>query len=250
VAFTVLLVACVALAMQRVEPRARAAQLVPGEIKSLAAGKLLVASRDLPDPNFSETVVLLAQVTAEGAMGVIVNRQTTVPLARVLPEFKPPSDAVVFMGGPVEADGVVALARSASPLGDSRSVFGDVYLVTARESLEAQLAAGVGRDRLRVYLGYSGWDRGQLESETLHGAWHVMPGDAAVVFDNEPDSLWEREIKKTEGLLARWSLRPSPAASTDLTVLEVRGSCARSPVASGDVSCTDRFASWRARGAR
>jgi putative transcriptional regulator len=246
----VLLAACVAVVQPRTQSRAQAAQLVPGEIKSLAVGKLLVASRDLPDPNFSETVVLLAQVTAEGAMGVIVNRETTVPLARVLPEFKPPSGAVVFMGGPVEADGVVALARSARSLGDSPPVFADVYLVTARATLEEQLAAGVGRDRLRVYLGYSGWDRGQLETETLHGAWHVVPGDAAVVFDDDPDSLWEREIKKTEGLLARYSPRPWASASTDLTARDGRRSCGPSAVASGDVSCTDRFASWRARGAR
>jgi putative transcriptional regulator len=192
-----------ALAISRVEPRAASTQLVPGDVKSLAAGKLLVASRDLPDPNFSETVILLAQYTAEGAMGVIVNRETTVPLARVLSGLKTPTGAFVFMGGPVETDGIVALARSTRPLAESQTVFADVYLVTARVPLEAQLASGAGRDRLRVYLGYAGWGRGQLERETLHGGWHVAQADAAVVFDNDPESLWEREIKKTEGLLAR-----------------------------------------------
>ncbi len=205
----VLLVSWVVMALSLQRPSALAAQLMAGEVRALAAGKLLVASRDLPDPNFSETVVLLAQLTAEGAMGVIVNRETTVPLSRVLPAMKMPGGAFVFIGGPVEADGVVALARSARPLEQSQHVFSDVYLVTARAPLEARLASEAGRDRLRVYLGYSGWERGQLERETLHGAWHVMPGDAAAVFDDDPDSLWEREIKKTEGLLARLTPRRS-----------------------------------------
>jgi putative transcriptional regulator len=202
-ASAVALASTIVFSASRVQPAAWAGQLLPGDVKSLAPGNLLVASRDLRDPNFVETVVLLAQVTREGAMGVIINRESAVPVARALPDLQTPPDAVLFMGGPVEADGIVALARSTRDVTDSQRIFDDVYLVTAMDPLRAQFASGARRDRLRVYLGYAGWGAGQLERETLHGGWHVARGEAAIVFDDDPDSLWEREIKKTEGLLAR-----------------------------------------------
>ena len=148
------------------------AQLRPGAVKNLRPGTLLVASRDLPDPNFTDTVVVLAQFSEkDGAMGLIVNRQTSVPLSRVVPDLKGRGDMSVFLGGPVSADAVLALARSARPIADSQHIADDVYLVTSAESLEAQLQAGGGRERVRIYLGYCGWAPGQLERETIAGGW-------------------------------------------------------------------------------
>ena len=72
-------------------------------MRDLAAGKLLVAARSLPDPNFAETVVLLADYSEEGAMGLIVNRQTEVTLARLMPGLQNAKSraAFAFLGGPV-----------------------------------------------------------------------------------------------------------------------------------------------------
>jgi len=179
-------------------------QLRSGALKNLRPGTLLVAERDLPDPNFTDTVVVLAQFDdKEGAMGLIVNRQTSVPLSRVMPDLKSRGETTVFLGGPVSADSVLVLARSAHPIAGSQHVAADLYLVTSRESLEAQLQSSGGRERVRVYLGYCGWAPGQLERETVAGGWHVLPPDPGVVFDADPDSVWEREVKKSEGLIAR-----------------------------------------------
>ena len=179
-------------------------QLRSGPLKNLRIGTLLVAERDLPDPNFTQTVVVLAQFDdKDGAMGLIVNRQTSVPLSRVLPDLKSRGEITLFMGGPVSADSVLVLARSAHPIPGSQHIAADLYLVTSREALEAQLQSGGGRDSVRVYLGYCGWSPGQLERETAAGGWHVLPPDPGIVFDADPDSLWEREVKKSEGLIAR-----------------------------------------------
>ena len=179
-------------------------QLRPGAVKELAAGKLLVAARGLPDANFTETVILLADHSAEGSMGLIVNRRTDLPLTRLFPNMKPAQarPAALFIGGPVSPDGVLALLRSTVAKADGRRVFDDVYLIATREGLDESILAGAEQSRFRVYLGYAGWGSGQLARETMHGAWHVFGADTAVVFDPDPDTLWQRQVRRTEDRMA------------------------------------------------
>jgi putative transcriptional regulator len=198
-------------------------QLHRGAVKDLKAGRLIVASRNLPDPNFAATVILLAEYGKDGAMGLIVNRRTDVTLARIFPDLQSPeSGATAFFGGPVSVSGVLALLRSASARADSRHVVGDVYLVNTGEVLKKTMAAGEGPRRFRVYVGYSGWGPGQLEHETNDGSWFVLDGDADVVFDPDPESIWRRQIKRAEALSA--SARPAPIhAPPDALLVETGG---------------------------
>ena len=179
-------------------------QLRPSAAKELAAGKLLVAARGLRDPNFSETVILLAEHSEESAMGLVLNRRTEVSVARLFPNLQEAQGqtAAVYLGGPVSPDGVLALLRSTTPAADSRRVKDDVHVVTTRQDLEAQIAAGADARRFRVYVGYAGWGPGQLERETLQGSWHVFTADTATIFDPEPDSLWQRQLRRTEERVA------------------------------------------------
>lgn len=170
-----------------------------------AAGKFLVASRELPDPNFAQSVVLLIQYDAKGAMGLIINRETKVPLSRVFENPKSPSQKLYF-GGPVQVSGALALLRSATKIEEAKHVLEDVYMVTDKAVLEKQLAAGADAKTLRIYLGYSGWAPGQLDHELELGAWHVLPGDAPTVFDPNPDSVWMKLIRRTELRLAGLSV--------------------------------------------
>ena len=109
-----------------------------GEVRALRTGKILVASRELRDPNFVETVVLLVEFDPKGgAVGFIVNRRTDVPVSRVFtgPEGLRAGRALLFLGGPVEVKNIMGLTRNASSPQD-RHVVGDVYLVPSFESLE------------------------------------------------------------------------------------------------------------------
>ena len=179
-------------------------QLVPRIVRDLAVGKLLIASRELPDPNFSETVILLADYSSEGAMGLIINRQTDVPVARAFPKLKNVSPlARMYAGGPVGTTKAVGLLRTKAPGKDVRRIVSEIFLAATRESLEGLIASGTDPDHFRVYVGYAGWGPGQLERETAAGAWHVVSGDPALVFDPDPSSVWRREIQRTDGLLAR-----------------------------------------------
>jgi putative transcriptional regulator len=179
-------------------------QLHGRAVRDLGTGKLLVSARNMTDPNFTRTVIVLAHFDKDGAFGLIVNRPTKVKLSRLFPRFEksPGGATTAFLGGPVIAPGVVALLRSARAHGDSRRIVNDVYLVSSRELLEEMIAAGAASNRFRVYLGYAGWGAARLEEETAQGAWHVMDGDANVIFDPDSEATWQRQIRRTEVLSA------------------------------------------------
>ncbi|HTQ56115.1 MAG TPA: YqgE/AlgH family protein [Bryobacteraceae bacterium] len=171
----------------------------------LGPGKLLVAARDLPDPNFAKTVVLLVQYDRDGVVGLIVNRRSKVPISSVLDNVagaKKRSDTV-YAGGPVSQTDVLALLRSRKQPGEAARVLADVFLLTGKEDLEQAFASAVEPERMHVYAGYAGWTQPQLENELDSGAWFIFPGSAASVFDADPDSLWSRLIRETEIDVAR-----------------------------------------------
>lgn len=161
---------------------------------------MLVASRDLPDPNFARTVVLLVQYDREGVVGLIVNRRSKIPVSRVLEDVAGARNRQdpVYAGGPVGASEVVALLRSRNQPNHAKRVCGDIFLVSTRDVLEKTFSLAVDSNTVHVYLGYAGWTVPQLEHETDLGAWHIFRGNAAAVFDSDPDSLWSRLIRETE----------------------------------------------------
>jgi putative transcriptional regulator len=166
----------------------------------LGIGKLLVASRDLSDPAFAESVILLIHYDEGGTVGLMVNRRTEVPISRALRELKVGGDRSdpVYRGGPVESSNVLALLRSRAQPDDATVVFGDVYLVSTKALLEKTLAKSAGPDEFRVYLGYCGWSRGQLENEVRQGSWQIFNRSADAVFDADAKSLWRRLIARVE----------------------------------------------------
>jgi putative transcriptional regulator len=171
----------------------------------LAVGRFLVASRDLGDPNFAKTVILLVHYSAEmGSVGLVVNRRTDVPISRVFHDLKEAGGRKdpVYIGGPVELNSVLALLKSASNPPGADRVFGDVYLIGNKDALTKTLASSAEATDFHTYIGYAGWGAGQLEHEVELGAWHVMPADVATVFNADPDSVWEHLIHHTETQIA------------------------------------------------
>jgi putative transcriptional regulator len=182
-----------------------AAPLQSTRVEALGAGRLLVASKDLKDPNFAKTVVLLVNYDSEGVMGVIINRRSTVPLSQVFEDVKEANDHPdpVYAGGPVEKTSALALLRSRAKPKDAEHVFADINLVADEDLLRKALSSGAKSSEFRIYLGYAGWAVSQLEKEVEIGAWYVFPADAGAVFDPNPDTLWSRMIRKTEDRVAQ-----------------------------------------------
>ena len=160
----------------------------------LAPGKILVADKKLKDPNFDQAVVYLITYDDEGAVGLILNRETDTPVTKVLRGMKEAANRkdFVFSGGPVEEDSVLALYHTTAKRKGARQISRDVYALLDETALKEALAAGAAPDVLRFYVGYAGWGPGQLDNEVNAGAWAILPGDAKTVFDANPDTLWVR----------------------------------------------------------
>ena len=190
-----------------VERGTRPGALIPAQsarTKDLAAGKFLVASRGLRDPNFSATVILLVQYDQQGVVGLVINRRTGVLLSEAFPHLKGAKGRpdAVYQGGPVRPEGALALIRSRTKPKDAEHILGDIYLTASEATLEKTLASKTKPSGFHLYLGYGGWTAEQLRREVELGAWFIFPGDAATVFDANPESLWSRWILKTEGQFA------------------------------------------------
>lgn len=174
------------------------------------AGMLLVATPVLLDPNFAETVVLMLDVDEGGALGVVLNRPTGVPVSEVLDPWAEivAEPEVLFQGGPVSTEGALGVAllrdENDSPVGfreiDGR--LGVVDLDTPVELVDGSLAG------MRIFAGYAGWGADQLAAEIEEGSWYVVPAEARDAFRLDPSDLWREVLRRQPGELAWHSTRP------------------------------------------
>lgn len=173
--------------------------------KNLSVGKLLVANRNLGDPHFAKTVILLARYDPQGALGLILNRRTNVPISRALENLKAAKDRSdpVYLGGPMEIPAAFALFQSPAKIEGAENLFDSVYMITAKPLFEQTILAQPKPDVFHVYLGYAGWTQAQLQQEVGLGAWFIFPAEASTVFNSDPNSLWDEMIRKTELQMAR-----------------------------------------------
>ena len=169
--------------------------------RELAPGKILVARRSLEDPNFAETVILVVQHNGDGTLGLILNRQTKFTVSRLARDLAGAKGRTepLYLGGPVETSGVMGLIRTTAKLDDSTHVFADVYMISSKPAVEKAIASTSDTKTFRLYLGYAGWDTGQLEWEMGLDAWDVVPANAEIVFDPHPETLWSR-LAQQEGM--------------------------------------------------
>ena len=183
------------------------------DLPATLRGRLLVATPPLVDPNFDRSVVLMLEHGDEGALGIILNRPTDATLATVLPEWHTHASApgVVFSGGPVAPEAVIALARggrATSPGWVSvLEEVGSVDVGRDPDDLEFRI------DALRVFVGYAGWGPGQLEAELAEQAWFVVPTRASDPFCHRPEDLWRDVLRRQRGRVAMFANYPADPES-------------------------------------
>ena len=165
---------------------------------ALSPGRFLVASKQLRDPNFARTVVLLLNYGERGARGVIINWPTGVKLAAMFPEIRGLQRRMdtVYLGGPVQRTRLLMLLRSDKPRAGAEHVVDDIYVSTSRRLLFDALGRTGSAASVHVYAGYAGWAPGQLDREVARGDWHVLPADAETVFSETPGEVWRELIAK------------------------------------------------------
>jgi putative transcriptional regulator len=174
-------------------------------------GKFLVAGRNLADPRFQETVILLIEYSTEGAAGLIINRPTKVPIAEVLPSMpglKERTD-VVYYGGPVEGHRMLMLIRSGEKPEGSGRVFGNVYVSASMDTLARMLGSHKTERQFRMYAGYAGWMPRQLDWELSRGDWLIVSADAGSIFEKKSSEIW-RELFHRGSAIQVWNRRGMP----------------------------------------
>jgi putative transcriptional regulator len=153
------------------------------------AGQLLVAMPSLIDPHFGGSVIYVAEHTARGAMGIVVNRPADMNLGSLFSRIdlslsgSELAELPVFVGGPVQTDRGFVLHEPLGKWSSTLPISTGLGLTSSRDILEAA-ANGRGPKRFLVSLGYSGWAAGQLDAELAANAWLNVPmSQTSLLFD-------------------------------------------------------------------
>ena len=158
--------------------------------------QLLIAMPGMLDPNFSTTVTLICEHNDDGALGIVINRPTTLKLGGLFEQLSvddpDPGAAAgpVLSGGPVGTERGFVLHGPKFSYENTLAVSDDIRLTLSRDIIDA-MATGDGPDQSLVALGYAGWEPGQLEDEMLANAWLNVPATAEIVFDIPFEDRWD-----------------------------------------------------------
>jgi putative transcriptional regulator len=164
-------------------------------------GQLLIASPEMHDPRFAETVLVMVRHNRDGAMAIVINRPIgEQPLNRLLEAIGETSEGVtgsvpVFIGGPVESDALIVLHSTDYRRAKTIDVASGVALTATPEILR-DIAGKTGPQKSLLAFGYAGWVPGQLENELAHNAWYTAPIDSKLVFDEPREKVWELAVER------------------------------------------------------
>lgn len=160
------------------------------------APSFLVAVPQLLDPNFRQTVVLLLQQTNDGALGIVVNRESNLRLEDLCRDheiaYAGDPDKRVLVGGPVQPEqGLVLFGERDDPEG--RPIVAGLQVSASTGTLSR--LCGTAGTPFQCYAGYAGWAPGQLEREIGEGSWIIIPPNPTLVFETPLHQIWEKALR-------------------------------------------------------
>ena len=166
-------------------------------------GQLLVATPEMKDPRFAETVIYMVKHDADGAFGLVINRPMAKgPFEDLLKGFgteinDAKGEVVIHYGGPVSMQQGFVLHSDDIMIESSMKVANGIAMTADVKMIEA-MARGKGPSQSLVMLGYAGWAPGQLEMELKADSWFVIPGDKSLVFGKDADEKWREAMDKRQ----------------------------------------------------
>ena len=168
----------------------------------------LIAMPGLQDPLFKRSVVYICEYNDDGAMGIIINKplenqkvEGVLDKLKIKPEGRDPAirlDKPVFVGGPLAEDRGFILHTPPDNFSSSIRISDNTIITTSRDVLET-LGTPTQPSEVIVALGYSSWEKGQLEEEILENAWLTAPADLNILFKVPIADRW-REAAKLIGI--------------------------------------------------
>jgi len=171
-------------------------------------GRILIAEPFLPGSFFNRSVVLLVAHSDKGAVGFIVNKQVEFPIHEIIHDF-PEFDAQVYIGGPVSTDSIYFIHKKGSLIPGSIRVIDDLFWGGDFEELKRQIGLGLIKSaEVRFFLGYSGWDSGQLEQEIKENSWLVSDVEVGSIMKELNQGSWVDFVKKAGERYSIWEHFP------------------------------------------
>ena len=166
----------------------------------LARGVFLIAKKSMTDPNFAKTVLLITEYDETGTVGLVLNRPLEKLAVEILPQLQELDlgSLNLYLGGPVRLNSLRLLVQTGIDLGEDYQVIDNVFQISDLQGVQHLLKRKMGQFHLRLYAGYAGWHPGQLERELLRGDWHLSRVDTALIFTDDPVSLWETLIDQMD----------------------------------------------------
>lgn len=165
------------------------------------ANQFLIAMPSMDDGYFQRSVTYICEHDEQGAMGLVVNKQTDMSVKRLLkeiqidlPETSPLEENMVLAGGPVQTDRGFVLHKGNRTWSSSLQLEEGIMVTTSKDILE-NLGKESGPEDFLVTLGYAGWSAGQLEQEIANNSWLTVKADPEVIFNTPASERWETAVK-------------------------------------------------------
>lgn len=171
-------------------------KLTPENISKPAAGKILLSEPFLNDPYFKRAAILLCEHNEEGSFGFVLNNYISMSVDQIMKEL-PEISSKVSIGGPVQNSNLYYLHTLGNSILESREIVEGIYLGGDFQLLKSKILAGeVDEDKIRFFVGYSGWSANQLEEEMEQNSWFVTDATPDLVMDVTSIDLWGEFLKK------------------------------------------------------
>ncbi len=162
-------------------------------------GDLLISEPYLPDPNFKRSVILLCEHDENGTFGFVLNQRSDAIFSDVVEEVNG-FDAPIYVGGPVQQNSLHFIHRRNDQLG-AKEVIPGLYWGGDFDHLVSLINTHqIDQDDYRFFVGYSGWEVGQLEDELKTKSWIIYKNPPSeMIFNTDPDELWQEVLKNKGG---------------------------------------------------
>lgn len=172
-------------------------------------GELLLSEPTMNDFHFGRSVILLIDHNeSEGSFGIIMNKPLNVRLKEIVDVFHD-FDAPVYLGGPVAEDQIFFLHTLGDLIPDSFKIMDGLYWGGDAETLNKLIFNGiVDKNNIRFFLGYSGWDAGQLGRELERNSWVVCKTDTKALLNTPVERMWNTYVTRMGKEYAMWQRFP------------------------------------------
>lgn len=163
-------------------------------------GSILISEPFMFDDHFSRSVVFLCEHNDKGSFGFVLNKYIETPAEDLIPEFNN-NQIKISIGGPVDKSNLYFVHTLGDKLENAIPISGDLFIGGDFEQLKEIINKNPQQiNRVRFFIGYSGWSPGQLQEEMDEKSWVVVdniPSD--VILDTSNDTLWKSLMKKLGG---------------------------------------------------